>query len=75
VAEERQYEVALEQGVAAALGLKGFEREEIPGMVGMMIVLGATNHAERRQAYRGQGCSDPRVNLGGLGFITEINKG
>lgn len=72
---ERHCEVALEPGVAAALGLKGLEREEIPGSAGMMIVLGGDGTMlSVARLIAGRDVPILGVNLGGLGFITEINK-
>ncbi|MGO9377952.1 MAG: NAD(+)/NADH kinase [Dissulfurispiraceae bacterium] len=73
--KERQCEVALEWVVAEALGLKGVEREEIPGTVRMMIVLGGDGTMlSVARLIDGRDVPILGVNLGGLGFITEINK-
>jgi NAD+ kinase len=73
--QERQYEVALEPGVAASLGLKGVEKEEITGTVRMMIVLGGDGTMlSVARLIDGRDVPILGVNLGGLGFITEINK-
>src|SRR5512135_1414776 len=73
--EERRCEAVLGPGVAAALGLKGLEREEMPGSVGMMVVLGGDGTMlSVARLIAGRDVPILGVNLGGLGFITEINK-
>lgn len=73
--KERQFEVALEPGVAGVLGLKGIERDEIPGAVGMLIVLGGDGTMlSVARLIDGRDVPILGVNLGGLGFITEVSK-
>jgi NAD+ kinase len=68
-------DVALESGVAKLLGLKGYEREEIPENAGIMIVLGGDGTMlSVARLIAGRDIPILGVNLGGLGFITEINK-
>jgi NAD+ kinase len=73
--EGRGCRLYLETDVAAALGLQGHPREEIPAQADFIVVLGGdgTLISAARQVA---GLKVPimGVNLGGLGFITQINK-
>ncbi len=73
--EEKQCEVFLETEVAAVLGIKGYEREAIPASVDLMVVLGGDGTMlSVSRLIAGRNVPILGVNLGGLGFITEINK-
>jgi NAD+ kinase len=72
---ERECEVFLEPEVASALGMKGLEREKMPGAVDIMVVLGGDGTMlSVSRLIAGRDVPILGVNLGGLGFITEINK-
>ena len=73
--EEKKCEVFLETEVAVALGIKGVDRESIPGSVDIMVVLGGDGTMlSVSRLIAGRNVPILGVNLGGLGFITEINK-
>ncbi|MGD2080371.1 MAG: NAD(+)/NADH kinase [Nitrospirota bacterium] len=70
---ERKFEVYLEKEVAAFKDAKSVPRSEFPGVVDMVVVLGGDGTmlgTARLVAPRGIPVLG--VNLGGLGFITEI---
>jgi NAD+ kinase len=73
--QERECRVFLETDVASALGIKGYKRDEIPGLVDLVVALGGDGtmiSAARHVA--GRNVPIMGVNLGGLGFITQTNK-
>jgi NAD+ kinase len=73
--EEKKCEVLLETEVATALDMKGVDRESIPGAVDIMVVLGGDGTMlSVSRLIAGRDVPILGVNLGGLGFITEINK-
>jgi NAD+ kinase len=73
--EERDCRVFIEKDVAAALGIKGFEREEIPGLVDLIVVLGGDGTMISAARYAaGRNVPIMGVNLGGLGYITQTVK-
>lgn len=73
--EEKKCEVFLESEAAAVLGKKGYEREVIPEHVEMMIVLGGDGTMlSVSRLIAGRDVPILGVNMGGLGFITAINK-
>lgn len=71
---ERGYEVMTEKWAAKKLGIQGHTRDELPELIDLLIVLGGDGTmlsaarlvAEKEIPLLG-------INLGGLGFITEIN--
>ncbi len=72
--EDRGHEVILEGTIASETGLPGKSREEIPGLIDVLIVLGGDGtmlSAARLVAEKGIPLIG--INLGGLGFITEVN--
>lgn len=72
---ERGMEVFLEQESAAYDGMKGYPRVELPSLVDLILVLGGDGTmlgASRLVAE--SGIPVMGVNLGGLGFITEVYK-
>ncbi len=72
--KDRGYEVFIEKWAARELGIHGHTRDELPELIDLLIVLGGDGTmlsaarlvAEREIPLLG-------INLGGLGFITEIN--
>jgi NAD+ kinase len=68
-------ELYIEAEAAQKIGVKGFERKELPSLIDIMVVLGgdgtmlsaARDVSEKEIPILG-------VNLGGLGFITEVNR-
>jgi NAD+ kinase len=72
---ERGAEVFLEKDRAGALGMQGFEPEELPSLVEMVVVLGGdgTMLGAARLVSK-KGIPLLGINLGGLGFITEVHK-
>ncbi|GBE02967.1 MAG TPA: NAD(+) kinase [Nitrospirae bacterium] len=72
---ERGYNVFIEQETASRAGFKGYKRSEIPRLVDVVVVLGGDGtmlSAARLVAETGIPLLG--VNLGGLGFITEVNR-
>lgn len=71
---KRGYEVFIDLETAPLIGLQGYKRSEIPDLIDILIVLGGDGSmlsAARLVAERGIPILG--VNLGGLGFITEVN--
>jgi|WetSurMetagenome_2_1015567.scaffolds.fasta_scaffold00918_10 NAD+ kinase len=73
---ERGLRVFVETDVASVLGMEGFATEDIPRLVDLVVVLGGDGTMISAARYAA-GCAAPimGVNLGGLGFITQSNKG
>ena len=68
-------EVFLDSETASLLKMKGYSRSEMPSLVDMIIVLGGDGtmlNVARLVCERGVPILG--VNLGGLGFITEVQK-
>ncbi|MDP1759391.1 MAG: NAD(+)/NADH kinase [Thermodesulfovibrionales bacterium] len=68
-------EVFLDTEIASLLKMKGYPRSEMPSLVDMIIVLGGDGtmlNVARLVCERGVPILG--VNLGGLGFITEVQK-
>lgn len=71
--KERGKESFIDIETASFIGEKGFQRSEIPSMVDMIIVLGGDGtFLSVARLVADQGIPILGVNLGGLGFITEI---
>lgn len=72
--KERGAEVFVDLEVAPSLGIEGYPRSEIPDLSEMVIVLGGdgTMLSVARLVCE-KGIPILGVNLGGLGFITEVN--
>jgi NAD+ kinase len=73
--QERGFEVLLCREAAAHLGVAGYEPPEIPRMAELIIVLGGDGTMlSVARLTAGRDIPILGVNLGGLGFITEVNK-
>lgn len=72
---DRGLEVFLDIETAGVMGIKGYQRAEIPSLCEMIVVLGGdgTMLSAARLASE-KGIPLLGVNLGGLGFITEFYK-
>ncbi len=73
--KDQGYNVYIDKETASRLDMKGYKRAEIPKLIDVLIVLGGDGtmlSAARLVAER----SIPilGINLGGLGFITEVNR-
>ncbi len=69
------YETFLDIETAGLLNMDGYPRDKIPGLVEIIIVLGGDG--TMLSVARLIGCRDVPIigiNLGGLGFITEVNR-
>ncbi|MEC4686281.1 MAG: NAD(+)/NADH kinase [Nitrospirota bacterium] len=69
------FNVFIDRETSEVLGIKGYSRSEIPGLVDVVVVLGGDGTmlgAARLVAEKGIPILG--VNLGGLGFITEVNQ-
>ena len=73
--DKKRFKVFVEEGTASLLNLKGFPRDKIPSKVELIIVFGGdgTLLSVARLVGR-KGTPILGVNLGGLGFITEIGR-
>lgn len=72
---ERNVEAYLEDALASAFGVKGCSLEEMPSLVDIVIVFGGDGtmlSAARLVAKKGLPLLG--INLGGLGFITEVRR-
>lgn len=73
--KERGCEVVLEPETAEVFGLEGCERKLIPSRADMMIVLGGDGTMlSVARLVVGKGLPILGINLGSLGFITEVNR-
>lgn len=73
--QRKGYETFVDSQTAAALGVKGFTRAEIAALVDAVLVLGGDGTmlaVSRLVAERGIPILG--VNLGSMGFITEVNR-
>lgn len=69
------YEVFLDAETAGLLNMEGHQRSQIPSMVDVIIVLGGDGTMLGVARLVGdRGVPILGVNLGGLGFITEVNR-
>ncbi|MCL4537689.1 MAG: NAD(+)/NADH kinase [Nitrospirae bacterium] len=72
---ERGYDVFLDSETAGLLNMEGYSRPQIPALVDVVIVLGGDGTMLGVARLVGdKGVPILGVNLGGLGFITEVNK-
>lgn len=74
--QERQVEVFVEESLAAATGIcPGYNAKKIPALVDMIIVLGGDGTLiSVSRKVRDHGTPILGVNLGNLGFLTEITR-
>ncbi len=73
--QDRDVEVFLEEELAKDLDQSGYAEAEIPSMVDMIIVLGGDGTLiSVARAIGDQGTPILGVNLGSLGFLTEITR-
>jgi NAD+ kinase len=71
----RGYRVLLEPGVARARGMDEYAEDDMPATADMAIVLGGDGTMLRAaREFDGHPVPLLGVNLGGLGFITEVNR-
>ncbi|VAX33913.1 NAD kinase [hydrothermal vent metagenome] len=72
---KKGFNVFIDRDTSDILGIKGYSRSEMPGLVDVVVVLGGDGTmlgAARLVAEKGIPILG--VNLGGLGFITEVNQ-
>lgn len=68
-------EVFIDSDTASALNMQGYERSLIPSLVDLIIVLGGDGTMLSVARLVGsRGVPILGINLGGLGFITEVNR-
>lgn len=73
--KERGHEVLLGPEVSAEFGMPATLREEMPLLADMMMVLGGDGTMlSAARLVVGKGVPILGINLGGLGFITEVNR-
>jgi NAD+ kinase len=72
---QRGCEVFVDQDTAARLNIRGYDRKDIPSLVEVVLVLGGDGtmlSVNRLVAHAGIPVLG--INLGSLGFLTEVNK-
>ncbi|MGE5238390.1 MAG: NAD(+)/NADH kinase [Chloroflexota bacterium] len=73
--QERGCEVFLDLDTASSLNVPGYPRDQIPTLAEMIVVLGGDGTMLGAARLIGdRGTPIMGVNLGGLGFITEVNR-
>ncbi len=73
--EEKGFEVVLEEESAKMIGRTGMSRAEIPDLVDAVIVLGGDGTMlSVARLVANKDIPILGINLGGLGFITEVNR-
>jgi len=73
--KQRDCEVFVDQDTAVRLNIRGYDRKEIPSLVEAVLVLGGDGtmlSVNRLVAHAGIPVLG--INLGSLGFLTEVNK-
>src|SRR5208283_2733402 len=72
---DKGYEVFIDEETAALIGAEGHSRAHIPSLVDMVVVFGGDGTMLGVTRLVGdRGVPILGVNLGGLGFITEVNR-
>jgi NAD+ kinase len=72
---KKGYKVFLDSETAGVLNMEGYSRAQIPSLVDVVIVLGGDGTMLAVARLVGdKGVPILGVNLGGLGFITEVNR-
>jgi len=72
---QKGYESFVDIETASALNVRGFSRNEIPSLVDVILVLGGDGTMlSVSRLVAGKGVPILGINLGSLGFITEINR-
>ncbi|MBI5074067.1 MAG: NAD(+)/NADH kinase [Nitrospirae bacterium] len=72
---QRDCEVFVDEDTAARLNVKGYDRKEIPSLVEAVLVLGGDGTMLSVNRLVAQaGIPVLGINLGSLGFLTEVNK-
>ncbi|MBF0506911.1 MAG: NAD(+)/NADH kinase [Nitrospirae bacterium] len=73
--KDKGYDVFVDEQTAELLQIKGYSRAEIPSLVDVVIVLGGDGTMLGvARLIADKGVPILGVNLGGLGFITEVNR-
>ena len=73
--ENKGCELFIDRETASILRIKGYNRSEIPGLVDVVVVLGGDGSMlSVARLVAENGIPILGINLGGLGFITEIDR-
>src|SRR4030042_5066996 len=72
---QKGYEIYLDKETASLLDIEGYMRDQIPSLSDIIIVLGGDGSMLSACRLIGnKGVPVLGVNIGGLGFITEVKK-
>ncbi len=72
---QKGYETFVDADAAAALNMKGYQRNEIASLADVVLVLGGDGTMlSVSRLVAGKGVPILGINLGSLGFITEVNR-
>lgn len=72
---QKGYESFVDIETASALNIKGYSRDDIPSIVDVILVLGGDGTMlSVSRLVAGKGVPILGINLGSMGFITEINR-
>jgi NAD+ kinase len=75
IKQQRGFQIFLESDIAGTLKVKGYSREQLPSKAEVIIVFGGDGTLLSAARLVGsKGVPILGVNLGGLGFITEISR-
>jgi NAD+ kinase len=73
--QQKGCEVFIDIETASAMGIRGYERTEIPSLVEVVLVLGGDGTMlSVNRLVAGKGVPVLGINLGSLGFLTEVCK-